>query len=403
VLNRSVNVNTTFVKPVTASFVRGNRSYELGNHLGNVLAVISDKKFGHDGGSGIIDYFDADMVSGNDYYPFGMMMPGRKYSQPSAKYRYSINGQEKESDLNENITSALYWEYDSRIGRRWNADPVVKEYESPYSCFSNNPILSTDILGDDSNDPKDKHKIKKGETLSGIAKKYAVSVKDLQAMNDIKNPNIIKAGQEIFVNPERNFLIAPYADPANNNGINAQYSEVKNLPDIAKVAFDFTQGKGSENTVYTGGSGLNMVQTMPAVRNLVGQGVTALLADGKLKPGEVFTGGYTIGKIYGPNGRRIFSEQFQRKFLGNENDNIGLYGAEGILGSFSLSMRVLADGYTISIAVYNSSTIRSASDGVMKGTTLRRTPFYNGNLSGQYQRFLWDLVLCAPGLNQKKK
>lgn len=37
--------------------------------------------------------------------------------------------------------------YDSRIVRRWNTDPVVKHYESPYAVFDNNPILIADPLG----------------------------------------------------------------------------------------------------------------------------------------------------------------------------------------------------------------------------------------------------------------
>jgi hypothetical protein len=76
-------------------------------------------------------------------------MPTRKYSATtSTTYRFSINGQEKDVELNENITTAMYWEYDSRIGRRWNVDPVLKIWESPYSCFSNNPILRVDPNGD---------------------------------------------------------------------------------------------------------------------------------------------------------------------------------------------------------------------------------------------------------------
>jgi hypothetical protein len=50
------------------------------------------------------------------------MLPGREYSSNNF-YRYSINGQEKEIELNKNITTATFWEYDSRIGRRWNLDP----------------------------------------------------------------------------------------------------------------------------------------------------------------------------------------------------------------------------------------------------------------------------------------
>lgn len=77
-----------------------------------------------------------------------MAMPGRKFTQGASSYRYSINGQEKDAELNENITTALYWEYDSRIGRRWNMDPKPNVSLSSYSCFAGNPIRLKDILGD---------------------------------------------------------------------------------------------------------------------------------------------------------------------------------------------------------------------------------------------------------------
>jgi hypothetical protein len=79
-----------------------------------------------------------------------MVEPGRKFVKGSSKYRYSINGQEKETELNENTTTAEYWEYDSRIRRRWNVDPIIKKYESPYSCFGNSPIRVVDKNGKDS-------------------------------------------------------------------------------------------------------------------------------------------------------------------------------------------------------------------------------------------------------------
>jgi hypothetical protein len=78
-----------------------------------------------------------------------MQMPGRKYSATtSAQYRFSINGQEKETEVNENITTATYWEYDSRIGRRWNVDPKPNVSISPYAAFANNPIWFIDVKGD---------------------------------------------------------------------------------------------------------------------------------------------------------------------------------------------------------------------------------------------------------------
>jgi hypothetical protein len=78
-----------------------------------------------------------------------MNMPGRTFAaSASTKYRYSINGQEKDDELNENITTAMYWEYDSRTGRRWNLDPKGNVWESPYLCFGGNPIAMVDINGD---------------------------------------------------------------------------------------------------------------------------------------------------------------------------------------------------------------------------------------------------------------
>jgi hypothetical protein len=92
-----------------------------------------------------------------------MIQPGRKYTAISGGYRYSINGQESEKDLDDNITSAEYWFYDSRVGRRWNVDPVMKEAESPYLTFSGNPILYSDPDGDDplTDNPKEQRSINK--------------------------------------------------------------------------------------------------------------------------------------------------------------------------------------------------------------------------------------------------
>jgi RHS repeat-associated protein len=76
-----------------------------------------------------------------------MTMPGRKYSVGGSGYRYGFNGQENSDEIAAGLTTAMYWEYDSRVGRRWNRDPVVKDWESPYVTFSNNPINRIDILG----------------------------------------------------------------------------------------------------------------------------------------------------------------------------------------------------------------------------------------------------------------
>ena len=128
----------------------GLKRYELVSHLGNVLVTISDKKICVDANSdGTIDYYTADVITANDYYPFGMSMPGRIYqANANSNYRYSINGQEKTPEIAPNTTTALYWEYDARIGRRWNIDPKPNIGFSPYAVFEDNPIWRNDILGD---------------------------------------------------------------------------------------------------------------------------------------------------------------------------------------------------------------------------------------------------------------
>lgn len=99
----------------------------------------------------ITDYqgFTADVQTSNMYYPFGMQMPGRMYN--SDDYVYGFQGQEKDDEVagQGNSYTAEYWQYDSRLGRRWNIDPVDKPWESSYACFWNNPIRVIDPNGDD--------------------------------------------------------------------------------------------------------------------------------------------------------------------------------------------------------------------------------------------------------------
>lgn len=65
-------------------------------------------------------------------------------------YRFGFNTQEKDDEVYGagNLNTAMFWEYDTRLGRRWNTDPVVKVSLSSYSVMSNNPILRCDPNGD---------------------------------------------------------------------------------------------------------------------------------------------------------------------------------------------------------------------------------------------------------------
>ena len=150
------NLDSTVHNPFPNSgdsitFTRGNKLFELTNHLGNVLVTISDKRYGVTADDSTVIYYNPEVVSANDYYPFGMMQYARTYSEANVgNYRFGFNGQERSDEIKGpgNSYTAQFWEYDPRIGKRWNLDPKPNVWESPYLCFSDNPIYFSDIKGD---------------------------------------------------------------------------------------------------------------------------------------------------------------------------------------------------------------------------------------------------------------
>ena len=78
-----------------------------------------------------------------------MLVPNRHGSTDD--YRYGFNTQEKVDEIagKGNHFTAKYWEYDPRIGRRWNLDPIPKGSISGYAVLSNSPIWRIDPDGDD--------------------------------------------------------------------------------------------------------------------------------------------------------------------------------------------------------------------------------------------------------------
>ncbi len=94
-----------------------------------------------------IDYFSPVSVSSTTYWPFGLPLE----ADNPHEYRFGFNGMEKDPEVTGQEGShytAAFWEYDTRIGRRWNVDPVGKPWESSYLAFSGNPILLIDPMGD---------------------------------------------------------------------------------------------------------------------------------------------------------------------------------------------------------------------------------------------------------------
>ncbi len=136
----------------------------------------------------------AELLSASNYYAFGMLMPGRSY-QPES-HRFGFNGQEKDDEINGsgNLNTAMYWEYDTRLGRRWNIDPKPSVSLSNYNCFADNPIWYSDVLGDKlSGTTKEdaQNSVKEMKNIFGpnsaIFSKYFTIGSDKQTFNKIEN------------------------------------------------------------------------------------------------------------------------------------------------------------------------------------------------------------------------
>lgn len=115
----------------TSTYNVTNYVYELTDHLGNVRSTFRNKA----GNTEPLTYAD--------YYPHGSTLPGRNYVS-ATPYRFAYQGQEKDAEtgfLNFDLR-----QYDPRIGRWFNPDPMGQHF-SPYLAMGNNPISFTDPTG----------------------------------------------------------------------------------------------------------------------------------------------------------------------------------------------------------------------------------------------------------------
>jgi YD repeat-containing protein len=148
-----LNTNIDMQVAITGNtiFKRGNKYFELSNHLGNVLVTISDKKIAvaSTTNPNLIAYYTADVVTANDYYPGGMNMPGRKYSAGSSSYRYGFQNQETDPELWGGAISYMYRVEDPRLNRFFSVDPLTADYphNSPYAFAENRLIDGVELEG----------------------------------------------------------------------------------------------------------------------------------------------------------------------------------------------------------------------------------------------------------------
>ena len=130
---RDLALNATNTNETPATY------YELTNHLGNVMAVISDEASTTD---------EPMVVSLSDYYPYGMTMGGRSYS--ADEYRYGFQGQDKEKELWGGEASFFTYRIsDNRLGKFFSVDPLSSKFpwNSSYAFSENRVIDGVEMEG----------------------------------------------------------------------------------------------------------------------------------------------------------------------------------------------------------------------------------------------------------------
>lgn len=122
---------------------RGAKLYELKNQVGDINTLLSDRKIPSS------TEYTVDIRKATEYYPFGMIMPGRDSSYTD--YRYGFQGMEQDDNLKGkgNSISTEFRQYDPRVCRWLSVDPMEEKYPglSTYVAFNNSPTNFVDPFG----------------------------------------------------------------------------------------------------------------------------------------------------------------------------------------------------------------------------------------------------------------
>nr|WP_255539635.1 RHS repeat-associated core domain-containing protein [Longitalea luteola] len=215
-------------------YERGHKQYELTNHLGNVLATVSDRKFGVSSpGSSLtasdsrrIDHYDPHIVTAQDYYPFGMMS---RVALPNSNipYKFGFNGKMNDNEVKGmgNQQDYGFRIYDPRIGKFLSVDPLIKDYPwySSYQFAGNKPIWATDLDGLEEKYFDGQWNSKTGKVVFKLEK-----VVDQKSFLGYK----YKPSEEIIVTFKRPdgdqsiFSFTPVGHIVRNNGINERVNKI---------------------------------------------------------------------------------------------------------------------------------------------------------------------------------
>jgi RHS repeat-associated protein len=305
------------VSSTTLFHTLGKKQYELSNHLGNVLSIITDRKIPvEDSGSpGTIEYSIADVASAQDYSAFGVKLYGRGFE--FSGYRYGFNG--KESDPETVGTAGGTQDYGMRIyypalGRFLSVDPLTKSYPelTPYQFASNKPVKCKDLDGGEAEEEGEE--VIRGyrtdpSSNSGLEPAEEVEFdeeispeENLRRIEEYKNqyennPNpttehleTLPSGQTITA-PNVNLLRPTTSEeiedktPESENTVNPASNSARPVPRSARNVLNYANNKnGAAQPGYKGGRVFENKEGILPKTNQVGQPITYREYDVNPKP-----------------------------------------------------------------------------------------------------------------------
>ena len=108
--------------------------YQFGNHLGSAGLELNDQ---------------ANIISYEEYYPYGSTSYQAVDRQTETPKRYRYSGKERDEESGLNYHGARY--FATWLGRWTSCDPLVESHQraSPYNGMMNNPVKKVDLDGRD--------------------------------------------------------------------------------------------------------------------------------------------------------------------------------------------------------------------------------------------------------------
>ncbi len=228
------NTGDTGGGPLSPNYTN-KKEYELSNHLGNVLATITDMRDGVDmDNNGIAEYYEPRMASAREYYPFGMLMPNRKTPTfGNSKYRYGFNGKEADDEVYGDDQFQDYGMriYNAGLGKFLSVDPIARQYPelTPYQFASNTPIQAVDLDG------LEKYYAADGTYINAVG-----ADTEIRVVTDENLANAKKYIEWANYNLSRPFEIENILNLPYNTAQAKKYST--SLKDYASVKSDVTNG-----------------------------------------------------------------------------------------------------------------------------------------------------------------